>query len=115
MKCYNAYTSIQQDRIQIDQKPIPQTTSIIWYIVFAAGGVLIILIIICWWCVKHTHHKNELSERHELVMTKMKEIEETNTIDRRNSVMIPREHFDDLRDMASLHPDFAKGGRNNRN
>ena len=41
----------------------------------------------------------------------MKQIENNHKIDMRHSVKIPRKEFDDLRDMAALHPDFAKGGR----
>ena len=45
---------------------------------------------------------------------RLKQIEQSSRIEMRNSVKIPRREFDELRDMAALHPDFAKGGRDKR-
>ena len=41
----------------------------------------------------------------------MQQIAQQSTIARRNTLFLPRDEFDELRDIAQLHPDFAKGGR----
>ena len=45
------------------------------------------------------------------MLERMKEIETENKITRRNSLFIPKDEFDELRDIAQLHPSFAKGGK----
>jgi len=80
----------------------------IWY--WIVGGALVgllFLFITCYFCLRHTDKKKEESERSKYMYERMKKIEENNKVDMRNSVKIPRKEFDDLRDMAALHPDFA--------
>ena len=107
MKCFNSYVSIQQDNIEINQKPIPPASLMWWYIVGASGIGLVIFFITCWCCLKYCDKKKEKKWKQAYIHERLKQIEQSSKIEMRNSVKIPRREFDELRDMAALHPDFA--------
>jgi hypothetical protein len=74
--------------------------------IVAGIAALIFFFALCYWCLHHHDTKKEMSWRQKHLHDRMREIEKSNG-NMRQSLKVPRNGFNELRDDIKLNPDFA--------